>query len=150
MASTKTAPASSYWLAVNSKGVAKIVESASNPTGYSSTAIVGSTADTIATIEQNIANAVVNMGASITNPVGSSLTIPGKGSAKITGSGFGNAIGTAASAVSSAVTSVGSIADLFTSGNTWKGIGLCVAGGVLVLLGLMQLTGVKAPAVVPV
>ena len=59
-------------------------------------------------------------------------------------------IGSTVSKISSTLGSAASIADLFTSGNTWKGIGLCLAGGILVLLGLMQMTGLSAPKAIPV
>jgi len=41
-----------------------------------------------------------------------------------------------------------SASEFLTSGSTWKGIGLCIAGGLLVLLGLLQLTGRDVSSVV--
>ena len=105
-----------------------------------------STGSELTRILNEIGNsALLPVGSGVLGEAGTAGAEGTAGSGSSGAAGLSGLAGTAGKALAAA-----SIADLFTSGSTWKGIGLCVAGGVLVLLGLMQLTGVKAPAVVPV
>ena len=61
---------------------------------------------------------------------------------------FHSAVQTTASTVVKVAKAGVSVSEFLTSGSTWKGIGLCIAGGLLVLLGLLQLTGRDVSSVV--
>jgi hypothetical protein len=140
---------SHYWL-VGTKsslvkgGPSKIIESITQPSGYDYTTDLGPITQNVTQLGVKIEKAIVGLPTGIAAE--SSYNIPGLGTFNIKGpGGIAGTLDQAATTTGNAI----SVAQLFTSSGTWKGVAMCIAGGILVLLGLLQLSGRSVKSVAP-
>lgn len=135
------APAHHWWLVGNpgnepSGNPAKIVESTGKPAGYSYVADLGTT---LADVESKLVSAVVNApnGVSIPSDFGN---VPGLGTTTIKGpGGVAGALDTGATTAGNAVTSLANITSVLGDLQFWKGIGLVIAGFVILVIAGLEL-----------
>lgn len=119
-------------------GTSKIVENGSEPTGYDSVTKIGTVGQSKAAIEQSLASVLPSLPTGI--KIETSYNIPGIGTVNLHGpSGVAGALDSGATSTGNAAQTVqNTISNVFGNLDTWKGIGLVVAGGLILVFAAIE------------